>query len=324
MTLQMCIQVERINTKRCYVSLFNAEKTLVENFSVPKSRGSGNYPISFQSFAWNADTLVAEGYLEFNEQIYTTTIKERLAELGARSIEVMTFQHNDNNHSAASALNRVRAVAKSEGFTEVVRGTCNAKLLAKADEILAAERRAKNTEFDVEFDAKTKAAIKTSLEMTEEIKQNMATKEGLTHLEEKSDEIKSSFVEMKDQINGDYQRAIADQVVIINKHQDTISAQQKTIADLNGNLISNDRKIMIVEKQNESQRFIIAKLNADARQKEQQIAQLNSIIEQKNQSILRLTDHSTSRGEDHRATLDQYKVLMAEFNADRKRKHDDE
>jgi hypothetical protein len=44
----------------------------------------------------------------------------------------MTFSNNDGNHSAASALNRVRTVAESECFTEVVRGTCNPKLLAKA------------------------------------------------------------------------------------------------------------------------------------------------------------------------------------------------
>ena len=172
-------------------------------------------------------------------------------------------------------------------------------------------------------DEKTQAVIKLSLEITEEIKSTMATKEGLSHLEDitqsQSEEIKSSVHEINKAMSN-YQIALADQVVVIKQHQKTISEQQKSIAKLNESLTSSDRKMMIAEKQNESQRFIIAKLNADARQKEQQIAHLNSVIENKNQSILRLTDQSTTRGEDYKATLDQYKALLAEFNAVRKRK----
>lgn len=306
--------MEKINVKRCYVSMYNAEQNLVENFSIPKSRGAGDFSIQFALFAWNPETLVAEGFLDFNDQIWTTTIHNRLAELGARSIDIMTFQNNDNNHSAASAMNRVRSVAHSEGFKSVSQGTCNPKLAAKAEELRAEEKQTKTAEFD----EKTQAAIKLSLEVAEEIKSNMATKDGLTHLEEitqtKSDEIKSSFVEMKDRINNDYQVTLANQAVTINKHEETIEA-------LNQSIVANDRKMMGLETQIVSQRFIINKLNSEARQKEQQIAQLNATIEQKNQNILRMTNRGTC--EEYRSILDQVKALLEENQACKKRKHDE-
>jgi dsDNA-binding SOS-regulon protein len=154
--------------KRCYVSMFSAEQSLVENFSMPKSRGAGDFSIQFHCFAWNPETLVAEGFLDFNEKVYTSAIHNRLVELGARSIEVKTFKQN-NNHSAASALNRVMSVAKTEGFTEVARGSCNSKLADKAEELRKLEKKPAT-----EFDEKTQAALKMSLG---EIKDSMATKE---------------------------------------------------------------------------------------------------------------------------------------------------
>ena len=293
-------QVEKVLVKRCYVSIFNADQNLVQNFSIQKSRGSGDFLIQFICFAWNSKSLVAEVYIEFNEQVYNTIIHSRFAELGACSIDIMTFQHNDGNHSAASALNRVRTVAKTEGFVEVVKGSCNPKLLAKADELLAAERQAKG---NTEFDEKTQAAIKLSMEMTEEIKTNMATKEGLSHLEEitqtTSDEIKSSVSEINEKMNS-YQIAFSNQAV--------------TIANLNESLIINDRKMMNLERQNESQRFIIAKLNDDMRKKEQLILHLT----QQNQALLQ------SQGDRAGDIINQIKTLLAEQQeAARKRKHDD-
>ena len=313
LTPQMHPQVEKILVKRCYVSFFNADETLVENFSIPKSRGPGNFSIPFQNFAWNADTLVAEGFLEFNDQVYTTTIHERLAELGARSIAVMTFQNNDNNHSAASALNRVRTVAKSDGFVSVVRGTCNAKLLAKADELLAEEKQEKNAEFD----EKTQAAMKLSLEMTEEIKSNMATKEGLSHLESitqlKADELKTSFVEMDAKMQSNYKTTITGQAAIISEQTGIINSQQKANAELNESLIINDRKMMNLERQNESQRFIIAKLNAERDQMTKEIKELT-----KDNLALHSSQGAAA------VTLNQFRELLAEFQTDRKRKHNDE
>lgn len=295
--------------------MYNTDQNLVENFSIPKSRGTGDFSIQFLCFAWNPETLVAEGFMDFNDQVWTTTIHDRLAEMGARSIEVMTFQHNDNNHSAASALNRVISAAKSEGFTEVMRGNCNPKLAAKLDELRAQEEtEAKNTEFD----EKTQAALKMSLG---EIKDSMATKEGLSHLEEitqtNADEIKSSFV----RIDETYKDTIIRQASIIE-------AQQDANAKLNHHLITADRKMKERDEKINSQAYIIAKLNADARLKEEKINQFHTVIEKKNQVILKLTGKRPSVNADAvqeacTSILGHFKEALVEFKAGMKRKHDE-
>ena len=295
--------------------------------------------------------------MEFNEQVYTTTIHDRLAELGARSISVTTFQHNDGNHSAASALNRVLTAAESDGFKKVMRGSCNPRLTEKLME-LQAEERAKEQAKNGEFDEKTQAAIKMSLG---DIKNSMATKEEISHLEEvtqtksdeiklsvetKSDEIKTSVVEMNEKIDNNYQIALAnqaltisDQGVTIKKHQETIAKQlnniaslnknvkdqQKNISSLNENLVNSDRKILNLEKDkndlkaaNESQRYIIKKLNAERDQTARE-------LKEKDQIILRLTRENqryrSGVEEEHTAILNQYKELLLDFQACKKRRH---
>ena len=309
--------------------MFNVDWDLVNNFTIPSQH------IEYMHFALNKATGVAEVYMEFEKQVMTNTIKERLSEYGASSINLMTFQHNDGNHSAASALNRVRTVAKSEGFVEVVKGSCNPRLLAKANELMAMEKKPE----DAEFDEKTQAALKMSLG---EIKDAMATKEGLSHLEEitqlKSDEINSSLVEIKktiqDKTRDDYQITLANQAVTIDQQRQTINAQQETIAKLNESLLINDRKTMLLEKQNEGQRFIIAKLNSELRQKDEKIEQLRVGSEQKNQLILQLTQQNQTllqshggiarRNGDNAVTMDQIRKLFEEFHAGVKRKREDD
>jgi hypothetical protein len=210
-------------------------------------------------------------------------------------------------------------VAKSEGFTEVVRGTCNAKLLAKADELLAAEKQGKSTEFD----EKTQAAMKLSLEMTEEIKSTMATREGLSHLQEitqiNAEEIKCTFVRFDESIKG----TIIKQQAIIAAHQD---ANEK----LNHHLIILDKKLMERDEKINSQAYIINKLNDEARKRDEKIAQLHTVIEKKNQELLTGRQNSTNNQraasetqEASLAILSQCKDLLEELKADRKRKHDE-
>ena len=168
--------------------------------------------------------------------------------------------------------------------------------------------------------------MKLSLEMTEEIKSTMATREGLSHLEDitqsQSDEIKSSVHEINEKMSN-YQITLANQAVIIDKHQVSIASHQDTIAKLNESLIMNDRKMMIQERQNESQRFIIAKLNAERDQMFKEIKEKNQIILQltKDNLALRSSQGSASAGA---VDLNQFRELLAEFVGDRKRKHDDE
>jgi hypothetical protein len=284
--------------------MYNADQNLVENFTIPKSRGYGNFPIPFQYFAWNKVTLAAEAFLDFSDQIWTTTIHDRLAELGARSITVTTFQHNDNNHSAASALHRVIAVSKTDGFRSVVRGECNPRLAEKAREMMEAEKKPESAEFD----EKMKAGLAMSIG---EIKDGMATKEGLSHLEEvtqsNANELKSSF----DKIDENYRETIL-------KQSATIEALQEANEKLHHHMTNMDKNMMDCDERIKNQTFAISKLNEDVRKKAEKIDQLQTLslqLTQQNQTLLHPNDNSV--------TIEQIRGLFVEYCAGMKRKHGD-
>ena len=316
--------------------MYNADQNLVENFSIPRPRKDRDFSIQFQLFAWNPETLVCELFIEFNEQVSTTIIHDRLAELGARSISIVTFP-KDNDKSATSALNRVVTAAKSEGFVEVVRGSCNPTLSKKVEEMQANEK-AKKQATEAEFDEKTQATLKRSLGELKGGISHLETKsdEIKSSVETKSDEIKSSFAEMKEEIKIDYKVTINGQAVTIKKHEETITKQQKNIAN-------KDRQIFDLEDKNKKQRHQIAKLNAERdqnaaklnterdrnarelREKNQQIAQLNATIESKNQAIFSFSGqtHQITYTE-FKAVLEETKEVLAELKECKKRKRDDE
>jgi vacuolar-type H+-ATPase subunit I/STV1 len=273
--------------------MYNAEQSLVENFTVPKSRGFGNFPIPFQYFAWNEATLAAEAFLDFTDQIWTTTIHDRLKELGALSINVSTFQHNDSNLSAAAALKRVIVVSKSDGFKSVVKGECNARLAEKVEELMEAEKQAESSELD----EKTQAAIKMSLG---EIKDSMATKEGLSHLEEvtqsNANEIKSNF----NKIDENYRDTIL-------KQSTTIEALQEANEKLHHHITIMDKKMMDRDERIKNQTFAISKLNEDVRKKAETIAKLYEIRSDKQDICL--------------ALLNQCKDILTDVQDAKKRKY---
>ena len=128
--------------KRCYVSFFNATQEIVGNMSFPKSRGEGDYQASYSEFALNQTTGFAEGLVEFEEQVWNKALEENLYKQGAACITILTFAHNDGNESAGAALVRVWKSAKGPGFNLVTSGECNAKLHAKAKEILQEDESA--------------------------------------------------------------------------------------------------------------------------------------------------------------------------------------
>jgi hypothetical protein len=133
---------EKVQAKRCFVSMFSADKDLVYNFTMPKLRkGCEDNSVQYKLFAWNEKTGAAQGFIEFEGTVWTNVLKDRLTELGACTVIVETFQINDGNYSAASALNNVRRNDKKEGFVMVEHGTCNPKLLAKANGIIAMEKK---------------------------------------------------------------------------------------------------------------------------------------------------------------------------------------
>lgn len=249
---------------------------------------------------------------------------------------IVTFP-KDNDKSATSALNRVVTAAKSEGFVEVVRGSCNPTLSKKVEEMQANEK-AKKQATEAEFDEKTQATLKRSLGELKGGISHLETKsdEIKSSVETKSDEIKSSFAEMKEEIKIDYKVTINGQAVTIKKHEETITKQQKNIAN-------KDRQIFDLEDKNKKQRHQIAKLNAERdqnaaklnterdrnarelREKNQQIAQLNATIESKNQAIFSFSGqtHQITYTE-FKAVLEETKEVLAELKECKKRKRDDE
>lgn len=119
-------------------------------------------------------------------------------------------------------------------------------------------------------------------------------------------------------IEVDYKDTITRQAVTITDQTATITSLREAHTK---SLIINEKKIRALEQNNEGQSYIIAKLNAERDQTARQLAE-------KDQIILRLTmknqrRHSNeSPGEDHKAILNQYKELMAEFRACKRHKPD--
>ena len=115
--------------------MYKADPATLAGFSMQKARGAGPVSIPFTAFAFNKETGAAEGYMEFQDTVWSNNLIDRLEELGATSVDIMTFQNNDDNLSAASALNRVWKVATNPGFTLLTIGSANPKLLAKARQL---------------------------------------------------------------------------------------------------------------------------------------------------------------------------------------------
>jgi len=185
--------------------------------------------------------------------------------LGAASVTVLTFQHNDGNHSAASALNRVTKLASSPGFKLITTGSCNPKLQAKAKELAEKEHVKLNT--TTEFDEKTQAVIKQSLAVAERISESMVTKKELQDLGESSqrssDELKCRVVEINEKITQDYEDAIKSQSAIISKQSVTISKLQSALEAKGKDMEAKQKEIDSLTKKNHSQSVIIAKLNTE-------------------------------------------------------------
>ena len=119
--------MDKVQTRRCYVSMLSAAPSLISNFDMPEC--------SSIHFASNPDTLVAEGFIDFHYNVYTTDVHDKLAELGACSINVIHLKNHDNWLSAVSALARIRDAARSNGFVQTVRGCYNIDLSIRAEQM---------------------------------------------------------------------------------------------------------------------------------------------------------------------------------------------
>jgi len=250
--------------KRCYISMYNVHEDDIGAFSLQKARGAGQVPVVFTQYALNENTGTVEGFMEFQEQVWSQQIQAQWEQLGAASVTVLTFQNNDGNHSAASALNRVTKLARNDGFRLIQAGCCNPKLLAKANE-LAEKEQAKLTA--PEFDEKTQAVIKQSLAVAERISESMVTKKELQDFGESSqkssEELLCHVDEIKEKIAKDYEDHFRSQTVTISSQSEMISKQSVTISKLQSALEAKGKDMDMMTKKNHSQSVIIARLNTE-------------------------------------------------------------
>lgn len=209
--------------KRCYINLFNASRDIIGNITYSKARGAGDIQSSYSVFAFNSITGFAEGIMDFDDKIWSDKLAEGLYQQGAACITILTFQHNDNNQSAGTALARVWKAAKAPGFDLITRGECNARLLAKAKEIMAEDEKAEAAEHA--FDAKTQAVLKESLQ---ELKENMVTKGDLARVGEAL--------------------ATKDDLTKIDETVDEMSLKMATKEDLNNMVTKEDLTSMITKE----------------------------------------------------------------------------
>ncbi len=241
--------------------------------SFPKSRGDGDYQTAYSEFALNQTTGFTEGLVEFEEQIWNNALEEHLDKQGAACITLLTFQNNDKNESAGAALARVWKSAKGSGFDLFTQGECNAKLHAKAKEILQEDESA---ESGPALDEKMQAAFKLSFALQEKMNETMvtkddlakvgeamATKDDLTKIDETVDEMslkmvtKEEFIRMKDTLTAAFSKINSSQTqtifslqetakkleeIIVTKDRD-VSNQAQTIKELETVVITKDRDV---------------------------------------------------------------------------------
>ena len=263
--------------------MYNAQEDMLYNFKLPKGKGSGDMSLQYKAFAFNESMTVAEGILEFQETVLSSRLEDQFESLGASCITIATFQHNDNNHSAASALNRVTKLASSPGFKLITTGLCNAKLLAKANELAEKDQPKMNA---AEFDEKTKAVLEHTKSVAESISEKMVTKDELQHFgaqigessQKSSEELKSCVGEIKDKITKDYEAVILRQSLTITNLQRASEAKTRDVEAL--------------ADKNHSQRFIIAKLNLDRDKTIEELRAKDLKIMERDQRILTLQEEN--------------------------------
>ena len=139
------------------------DPAFAEGFKFPKSKGGGDFTVTYMECAFNKVEEWGEMFIEFEEKVWEHKLEKCLIKAGAASVTIQTFAHNDKGKSAVNSLVRIHDQCDKKGWTPVTRGTCPPALQAKVLEKQAAEKT--NTQ---EFDAKTKEAIARSLALQED------------------------------------------------------------------------------------------------------------------------------------------------------------
>ena len=98
------------------MSAFNVDAKFAEQLSFPKqTKPSDLYAISCIEGAFNAAANSAELYLEFDGQIRESVLIKRFEDLGACSVDPLTFGNGGGHEAAANAIERVRRQGNTTG-----------------------------------------------------------------------------------------------------------------------------------------------------------------------------------------------------------------
>ena len=143
---------------------FNVTPDFASTFKFPKSNGKGEFSIKYMEAAFNKEAESGEFFIEFDEKIWEHKLIQSFQSQGAGQVTTTTFANNDGGESASNALLRIMTL--QEKHTPFSRGTCPPALLAKV-QAKRAEASRQQQASSQEFDEKTAAAIKQSLEAQE-------------------------------------------------------------------------------------------------------------------------------------------------------------
>ncbi len=202
---------------RFFMSCFGVTPEFAVNFKFQKSKGQGEFAIKYMLAAFNKEAESGEFFIEFEEKVWEHKLIKSFQSQGACQVTTITFANNDGGESAVNALARIITSQKKsgEGYT---RGTCTpalyAKLHAKMEEAHRKEQLGAK-----EFDEKTSAAIKLSLE------------EHTVKLESIGNNVQSNTVELE-VIKGDVQSQAVELVHIKQGVENVIPVLQGEIKDL--------------------------------------------------------------------------------------------
>ena len=159
---------------RCFVACFNITPEFFNGFAFPKSKGGGVFGIKYMEAVFNKEAGSGEIFVEFDEPVWEHKLIKCFESLGAGQVTTITFANNDGGDSAGNALVRILLAQEKHGGYS--RGACPPALHAKAMAKRTEAKQKLQTVSQQEFDEKTAAAIRLSLDHIETGVQSQAVK----------------------------------------------------------------------------------------------------------------------------------------------------
>ena len=153
-------QTTDVRLNRCYILCYNVTPVFTHDFNLPKAKGGGEFTVKFMDSAFDREKDMGEFFIEFKETVIERKVVEQFESMGALSVLLTTFQHNDGNESASNALLHVWELAEKTGLRET-RGECSEALKFKT---MAKQAENKEALSDKELDDKLQAGLKMSLD----------------------------------------------------------------------------------------------------------------------------------------------------------------